>query len=236
MDEFSELIEAVQDDLTIGDESSLFPLTTVKRAINRAYRKAGSLFLWPETEDAKLTSTIANHEYYDLPQTWRPDSVWRLEIDGVQYGEDPDGSPMHYRDYLEWRNNPDNANSTEKKWSVQNRRYFIYPVPTSDGSNNISIWGQEAVEKLVNDEDVTIFSYSMPDCNEAVVLEAVAILKNKGEEQQSGGMLSVEAKQILLVQWNKIQKAQAKYEKVQPYFDVPDFYGNRNTKNRIGNF
>jgi len=234
---FEDIWEAVQSDLNITDESPLYPLATVKNAVNRAYIKSAGLFRWPGTEDAKMTSTQANLEYYDYPQNWRDDSIWRIEVDGVQYGEDPDGSPLRFEDYLAWRADSDNANSTEKKWSTQKRRYFIYPVPTTAGNNNISVWGQRMVDELVNASDTTIFSYHMPECNEAVALEAEAILKSQGEQEETGEFRSTQAKQILLVAWNKIRQDQTKYEKNQPFFDVPDYFSGRSTKEDIiGNF
>lgn len=236
MNTFLELIQAVQSDLTIGDESSLFPLATVKLAINRAYVKAGSLFPFPELQDAKKTSTIAGNEYYDYPQTWRSNSIWKVQIDGVRYGEDPDGSPISYDDYLNWKE--DYPNSTNKKWANQWRRYFVWPVPTTNGTNNICVWGIMNVETLSADGDVTIFSYSAPECNEAVVLEAVAILKSKGEEEKSGEFRSLEAKQILATYWGKIRTEQAKYEKTSPFFEVPDYYSDTgsNTTDMRGRF
>jgi hypothetical protein len=235
MDEFSELIEAVQSDLTVGDESSLFPLATIKLAINRSYRKAGGLFRWPETEDAKKTSTQASQDYYDYPQTWRPDSVWRVEVSGVRYGEEPDGSPLAFPDWLIWKE--DYPTSTEKRWSTQWRRYFISPTPITNGSSDLVVYGQEVVEKLVNDSDVTIFSYSMPECNDAITMEAVAILKSKGNNREGGEMISVEAKQILATAWSKIRQEQAKNEKTQPFFEVNDFFSTKSsTIDNIGRF
>lgn len=235
-DTFQELIVRVQDDLNINDESPLYPLARVKRAINRAKYKAEGLFRWAGTEHAKTTTTQTNQEYYDYPQDFRDDSIWRIEIDGVQYGEDPDGSPLAYADYLAWRADTNNANSTDKKWANQKRRLFIFPVPTNSTST-ISAWGQRIQDALVEDGDTTIFSYSMPAGNEAIILEAEAILKNQGEEEEKGAFRSTEAKQILIVEWGKIRQENAKYAKNQPAFDVPDYFRGRNTRgNNIGNF
>lgn len=99
MDNLLELRQAVQSDLTVGDESTLYSPTVIDLAINRAYRKAGALFPWPELMDAKKTTTVAGQEYYDYPQTWRSNSVWRLEVGGVRYGIEPDGSPLTF-DYF----------------------------------------------------------------------------------------------------------------------------------------
>jgi|TARA_Y100000034_G_scaffold52172_1_gene64094 hypothetical protein len=236
MDTYLQIIQGVQSDLTIGDESPLFPLATVKLAIGRAYRKGAGLFRWPDLEDARVTSTKDGDEYYESPDDFQRDSIWRIEVDSKQYGEDPDGSPMSYPDYLIWRADDDNANSTEKKWAVHKNRFFIFPVPTTDGDKNISVWGQRLADALSNDGDVTIWSYTMPECNEAVVLEAVAILKAKGEAQQSGQILSLEAKQIWVTAWNRIKLNQSKYEKTQPFFNVKDMFGKPKTSDIIGNF
>jgi len=237
MNLFSDLVQAVQDDLTVDDNSTLYPPALIKRALNRAYIKCAGLFNWPETEDAQKTTTVVNQEYYDYPREFRSDTIGRLEVNGDQWGEDPDGSPMAWSDYLIWRKNSNNDNSTEKKWANQRRRYFIYPVPTVKDLV-ICIWGQSIPDALSSDGDITIWSYSMPEGNEAIILEAVAILKSKGNSEEVGEFRSTEAKQILIVAWGKLQKEQAKYEKDQPLFDVPDYYSDtrQDIKNDIGRF
>src|SRR3990167_317714 len=205
MDLLSDIRQAIQDDLTVGNESNLFHTALIDRAINRSYRKAGGLFRWPKLEDSKKTSTQTNQEYYDYPSTWRPDSIFRLEVDDDQYGEEPDGSPLAFEDYLTWRADDDNDNSTDKKWANQHTRYFIYPVSTANGTNNISVWGMKNITALSEDDHETIFTDNMPECNEAVVLEAKAILKSKGEDEKSGQFASAEAKAILIKAFNGIK-------------------------------
>ena len=234
MDTFLELQEAVQSDLNVDSGSTFYTLTQVKLAINRAYRKTGGLFPWPELQDALKTSTQVNQEYYDYPVTWRSNSIWKLVIDDVRYGEDPDGSPLSFDDYLNWKE--DYPDSTEKKWANQWRRFFVWPVPTAAGTNNIHVWGVKVVTSLSADADTTVFSYSTPEANEAIELEAVAILKSKTDDDKSAQFKSVEAKQILVVSWNKIAKEQAKYEKNQPFFYVTDMFGGTNSKDLRGRF
>lgn len=238
MDKFSDLITAVQSDLTVDSTSPLYSPDVIKLAINRAYRKAGALYRWPETDDAKKTSTIANQEYYDYPDNWRPNTIWKLTVDGTDYGQ-----PLVFRDYLYEKENSIPSGKSNL-WANQRTRFFIYPTPTTSGSFNISVWGQKVVDKLVNDSDTTIFSYAMPECNEAVVLEAVAILKSKGDEvpvvstRYVTGLLlfSIEAQQILTQSWNKIREELDKYKKTRPFFDVPDFFGRGGTKQNTGKF
>ncbi len=233
MDTFLEMIEAVQSDLTIGDESSLMPLATVKLAINRAYvNKVSALFKWPQTEDAKLTSTEANLEYYEYPDQWRPNSIWKLVVDGTDYED-----PLAFRDYQYEKDNNYPSGLT-KIWANKALKYFIAPVPTTNGTNNIEVHGQSIPDKLVSDSDTTIFSYNMPECNEAIVLEATAILKRKGEEKDFGQFVSTEAKQMLVAAWGKLRQEQAKYEKTLPMFNVKDMFGSQSavSSRRIGNF
>ena len=222
MDEFSDLITAVQSDLSISSNSSFYPDATIKLAINRAYKKSG-VFKWTALQDSQKTSTVTSQAYYEAPSTWRPNSIWRLEVDSDRYGQDPDGSPLKFDDYLTWKE--DNPNSTDKKWTVQWLRYFISPTPSASGSNDITIWGYKNVSELVNDDDTTIFSYNMPECNDAIVMEASAILKNKAEDQKAGQFISAEAKNILAITFNGLTKDSSNQEKNQPFFSVPDYYG-----------
>lgn len=227
---FSEIFQAVRDDLSSDSTSSLYNDDIIKRAINRAYVKVGSSYRWPKLEDALITSTIANQEYYDYPSNWQPDSAWKLEVNNEDYGD-----PIDFKDYLYEKENGI-PSGLDKMWANQWTRYFIYPIPTVNGINNITIWGFKTVEKLVNDTDTTIFSYQMPEVNEAIVLETVAILKKKGESEQIGQFRSLEAKQIIAIAWGKIIQNQAKFEKTTPFLNVPDFFGKSNVKSKIGKF
>ena len=230
MDSFSELQTAVYSDITANSDSTLFPLATVKLAINRAYRKAGGLFRWAELEDAQKTSTVASQFYYDYPDNWRPDSAWKVLVDDVDYGD-----PLVFKDYL-YEKEQDIPSGADYLWASQWRRFFLYPTPTASGSKNISIWGYKVVTTLTADSDVTIFSYSMPECNEAVVLEAVAILQAKGENEESSMFKSVEAKQMLATAWDQLKEEQAKYETTTPFLNVPNFFGTSNDNDNIGKF
>jgi len=243
MDLLSELRQAVQDDLTVGEESSLYPPALIDRFINRAYRKIGAMYKWTETKDAKKTNAIAGDENYDYPTNWRPESIWRIEIDGIDHG-----TPLTFDDYQFEKANSYPSGYT-KMWANYGKQFFIYPTPTVTGDKNISIFGYKFVDALTSDSDITIFSYSIPNVNEAIVLEACAMLKNKGnidQPQRSGvvvgsTLLSQEAKGIVVTEWSKIIQEKAKYARTTPMFDVPDMFGStlsnrRVLRNRIGDF
>lgn len=229
MDTLQEMREAVQSDLNVSSNSSLYPPNTIDKALNRAYVKGSRLFRWPALEDAKYTTTQTNINYYDFPDVWTPDSAWMVTLTpsgGTEalYGESPDGSPLSFKDFRKYK--LDYPNSTEKKWAMQHLRVFITPTPT-DATTQLTVWAQKnATLMTVGDDSAeTIFSKSLPECNEALVLEASAILKKKGTDKDGGEMLSAEAKQILAVSFGKIRQEQAKIEKNLPMFDVPDMYG-----------
>ena len=241
MDQLSELRTAVQSDLTVGAESSLFTPTTIDLAINRAYRKIGAMFKWEETKDALKTSAIADREYYDYPTNWRPMSIWKLTVDGTDFGD-----PLTFKDYNYEKEN-DNPSGLLRMWSNYGKRYFVDPTPTADGDKNIAIHGYKFVDLLSLDGDITIFSYTMPEINEAIVLEAGEILKVKGEVKQAerGGsvigmeLLSKQAKSIVITTWTKISQEQSKLVRTTPQFNVPDFFApvkSTRKDTNIGNF
>lgn len=236
MDTFLDLITIVQADVNANSNSTMYNPPTVKAVINRAYIVAAAMFLWPETEDAKKTSTILGSDYYDYPQLWRGGSMWKLKIDGVDYGD-----PLAFKDYLFEKENSF-PSQLKQLWANQWRRFHVYPVPATNGNNNIEMWGQKAVDLLSADGDTTIFSYSMRECNQAITLEATKLLKMQGDAIQStivprvGELHDLEAQQILHTAWGKIQQQKTKNEKTIPMFDVPDFFGKGRVKDTIGNF
>ena len=121
--------------------------------------------------------------------------------------------------------------------------------PQNTGDNNIDLWGFTNPPKLVEGIDTTIFSYAMSEVNEAIVLEALSILRIKGGEQpirllryvQGALLLSIEAQDIVQGAWAKVLEEQGKLNKTTPMFNVPDFFRSGvqradDVRNKIGNF
>lgn len=235
METQAEIRQAVQDDLSAATNSTFYSPTLIDRTIGRVYMKVTSLWRWPQLQDALYTTTQSGINYYDAPDTWRPQSIWRLEINNERYGESPDGSPISFQDFLSWKE--DNATSTKKRWAMQWRRFFVSPTPTSS-SLELAVWGQKNAAALTVGVDAatTIFSENMPECNEAIALEVAAVLRLKGERPSDKQLLSQEANAIFLVAFNKWTKDTAKQEKTEPFLNVPDFFGRQNSSYNIGNF
>ena len=233
MNTLSDIRTALSSDLNISSNSSLYPPATLDSTINRVYLIIAGMHRWPDTEDAKKTAVIADKEYYDYPQDWRPDSIWKLRIDGKDYGD-----PLQFKDYLLKKQS--NYNPDEKYWANHKRWFFIHPVPATNGTEaNLHIWGHQTIDTLTDDDDPTIFSYSYPELNEAILLEALERLLTKGENVSKAAIQNTKAQTIIETVWARIREENAKYEKEEPMWEVPDYYtpgagvGNRTL---IGNF
>lgn len=236
MDNLGDMRTAIQRDLNVNSSSTFYTPTIIDAAINRSKRKAEGLYRWPGLEDAKKTSSIANQEYYDYPDDWRPFSIWKLWVNS----DDNDfQDPLVFKDYLYEKEN-DFPSDRKTIWANQWKRFFFVidgVVVASNGTNNIKIWGFKTnTNDLETDNDETIFTNSIPVCNEAILEEAKAILKSKAGEQSSDEFYSGKAKGILITEWGKLKQEFAKGEKTQPFFDVPDYFGQPRTADKIGNF
>ncbi len=231
MDNLGEIRDGVQYDLNIGDESTLFPPATVDDAINQAYRKIGNLHRWPGTNAAMTTTTQANINYYDYPSTYRPNSIWKLMVGTTDYGD-----PITFKDFL-YETENDMPSGLDEAWANQDDRYFIYPTPTAAGTT-ITIWGQKNTTELTADANETIFTDPLPEVNDAIRKEAVAILKHpKGQDASSHTLLSAEAMVIVESAWATVKQNTAKQESTQGGWEVPDFFARKSGKdNNIGDF
>src|SRR5258706_5888771 len=246
MDLFSDIVAAIQSDLNIDSNSTLFDTGTIKLNANRAYRKVSAYHRWPPLRDAQKTSTVAGQEDYDYPQNWQPDSIWKVRIAGKDMGD-----ATTLKDY--YNEVEINFPSGNKYiWTTQNDRILVQyngAAPITNGDNDIELWGFNYPPKMVADADVTVFSYNHPEINEAIVLEALSICRIKGGEQpvrllryiQGALLLSIEAQGILDKTWAMIQQEQAKIDKTQAQWNVSDMFAtgiNRVNSKRynIGNF
>lgn len=204
--------------LQVASNSSLFPSSRITTLIQNAYKWATNLFIWPELVRAKCTSTIANAEYYDYPSEFRTGTIIRLEIDGDPYDR------KDYEDYMDYKEN--NPNTTKKMFANYGRFFFVNPTPSSNGSNNIDVWGAIQADVLDDSTDETIFTNSSPEGNEAVVERGFAIAMKRIDSAVSKS--SNDEATIILGKLNMDAWKSTHRDKRldHPRFNVPNFFGN----------
>ena len=85
----SDLETELQLQLQSASNSTLFPSTRLTSLIQNAYREATTLFKWLALARAKTTDTIdkgsEDNSYYDYPEEFRTNTVFRVEINNLEY-------------------------------------------------------------------------------------------------------------------------------------------------------
>jgi hypothetical protein len=215
METFADLKSELQKRLMSSSSSSSFSDTRLGELINSAYRWAASLFPWDDLKRAKETVTVANQEYYDYPEEFQTNSVFRLTVDGEAYKK------ISFPTYLEYKDN--NESSTDKLFSEYGRQLFIYPTPTQAGLS-IVIWGIIQPAKLISGSDKTFFYNFDISANEAIVNKALSTALLSIDPSKSA-QLKQEAFEILSIIWNDMKQRDS-YSQPQDkaFFEVNDFY------------
>jgi hypothetical protein len=220
----SELVSQLQ----VASNSSLFPATRITELIRTSYKKATELFIWNDLVKAKCTRSFSGYEYYDYPDEFRSGTIIRLEMDDEPYER------KNFEDYLDYKH--ENPSSTLKMFASFGRQYFIWPVPTTTGTDNITIWGAVVADALDDATDETIFTNNNEDCNLAVVGLALSIaLKrvdasvSKKEEDSAIATLS---------RHNATEQATTQRDKriQHPRFNVPNYFARRSRTHPVGGF
>ena len=153
--------------LQVASNSTLYPSARITTLIQNAYMWATQLVVWHDLVRAVCTHTVAGQEYYDYPSNFRSESIIRMEVDDEEYKR------KNYEDYLAFQR--DNPSSTKKIFSSFGRQFFISPIPTITGTNNITVWGAIQADALTLSTSVPIFSYNKEEANEAVIKKALSI-------------------------------------------------------------
>jgi hypothetical protein len=213
--------------LQVASNSTLYPSTRITTIIQSAYMWATQLVIWHDLVRARCTSTVATQEYYDYPANFRSESIIRMEVDGEEYKR------KNYEDYLAFQQ--DNPSSTKKIFSSFGRQFFISPIPTTTGSNNITIWGAIQADALSSSSSVPIFSYNKEEANEAVIKKAIAIALvrsdptvAKSEEQDAITLL-------MKLSTDESKNTQRNKRLNHPMLTVPDYF-NSSGSTDIGSF
>lgn len=217
---FLESQNEVKNRLSISAGNPFWTDDMIKQWLNIANVWACAFRPWAFTEGAKKIPSVAGKRYYDYPISFRSDSLTRLSV-ADSSGNETWYQKVRYDDFMNYlQNNPD---GTDKIFTDYRREYFINPVVDTDGLD-ISVWGQQVPDTLVNDDDITPFTEGAPEGEEAIIKKALAIaLKKsnltKAEEEEKEAIL------ILQDLWSRISKNQASYHtKDTPFFNVPDYF------------
>lgn len=229
MDQRSGLETELLAELQGASNSTLYPSSRITTLIKDAYIWATQQYIWRDLVRGRITNTVAGEEYYDYPEDFRGDSIFRLVIDGDTYEN------KNFEDYLDFKTN--NPTSTDKIFASFQRFYFISPTPTSTGSSNLTIWGAIQAEPLDSASTETIFSNNKESGNEAVVRKALSVAVRRSEPSLSKSE-ELAAKEILAELNRKEWAATHKSKRLQhPKFSVPDYFAARSIQgDPIGNF
>lgn len=219
---FSELKTELNNRLSITATNTFWTQAMLENWLNQANYWACTYKHWPFTEKAKTTTTKVqtdfDYDVYDYPSDFRSDSIRRLEI------KQSDGTikkyqKVRYEDFLNYVEDE----GDDYIFSDFRRRIFIYPKVKTAGLE-ISIWGQEKPEKMINDSDKTPFAEGDEAGEEAIIKRALMIALQKAKKYQEAAIEREEAKIILEELWARIQEEQITYQsKDNPFFDVPNF-------------
>jgi len=230
MQTYTELQSELLSRLQVADNSTLYTTTRIQTLIKDAHLWVTSIYLWPQLERDKYTSTNGTDYYYDYPSDFRTDSIIRIIIDDEEYDR------KAFEDFLDYKLN--NATDTDTKiFADYGRQIFIFPTPAA-GTDNLDVWGQVQATQLSSGTDKTIFSDHDQTGNEAIVKKALSVAIAKTDKQLST-LEETEAKTILATIYNKILQRQQRDARLDhPRFNVPDYFAGRvrSINDNIGNF
>jgi len=205
--------------LQVANNSSLFPASRLTQLIKDAYIWATTTWVWTDLVNGKYTSTIANNEYYDYPDDFRSNTIMRLEVDNISYER------KAFEDYLAYKEN--NPSDTHKIFASYGRYYFIHPTPTTNGTNNITVWGSLKADNLTTSSSLTIFTDNKEEGNEALVKKALSVALGRIDKNLSR-VEEQEAVAILNKLYADEKAATQRDQRLQhPKFALPDFYRDR---------
>lgn len=228
MQTYGEMQSELVSRLQVANNSTLFPTSRIQTLIKDAHLWATSLYIWLDLVRAKTTSTRSGHEYYDYPTEFRTDTIVMIEIDGEEYDR------KNFEDFRDYRRN--NATSKKKIYSNYGRQFFISPIPTVDGSNNMDVWGAIQAPQLTLSTDYTIFSRNNDSGNEAIVKKAQAVAVEP-KDPNKAAKLETDAIGLLTLIFQKQQNTLQRDQRIQhPQFDVPDFFAGNGMSVRPGSF
>lgn len=222
-----ELQTAIRDDLSIETGDIFYSDAYIQRIINRSVKWFAGLHQWQQTQLAYYRNSIAGQEYYNYPERFKTDTIWKLSFNGEDYDR------TTFSEYLKYQE--DNGVPNDELFSDFRRQFFINPAPTS--ISEITVWGHLVPEDMSADADTHAFS-GETDPEEVILKYALglALKKGRGSLYSKGVEEISAAKSIAKSIWKKQKQEQSKYKtKDVVMFDyvniLPVNGGERRTQN-----
>lgn len=217
-----------------GNNSSSLGSARLTQVIQDAEKWATSIHWFPSLSRARITSTLANQDYYDYPPDFLTDSIQRLYVGTKRYDRK---NFEDFRDYVDSSLDPAMAPDPSKRYFANyGRQYFIWPVPVSTGTNDLTVWGNIQTPGLPLSSSTTIFSLWDDSGNEAIVQKAFSVVMQRIAPQEA-----VAAKQdavtLLGVLYKRVTDQLQRDQRLNhPFFNVMDMFGSNSGQASIGNF
>lgn len=124
---------------TLTNDSSSTNLTLGDTLMNEAEREIIGLRAWPFLEKTYVQSTVANQQFYQIPNEIEKVLAVTVTVGTIQYT--PTQAPSV--DFWNYINTTTNVTSNIPDWwYVQDGRIGFYPIPADTTSNAITITGR----------------------------------------------------------------------------------------------
>lgn len=202
--------------LGVATNSTKFPSSRIQTLIKDAHLWATALYPFRElTLQTNLATTgisstvmpgASEHSY---PAAYRSNSIWMIFIGTNEYRK------RNFDDLLRYALN--NPASIKRRYADLGRKFYMFATPAN--GQTMKLYGQQQATQLSGDGDKTIFSDANDDGNEAIVLKAEAVAKQKPDKEQQAVIL------LTKVFSDQKDKGQFDVPMAKPFLDVPDFFG-----------
>lgn len=216
--------------LQVASNSSQYPASRITTLIKDANLWATQLFDWDELYKWVKTTTAARR-YYSYPTNMRTNTVNALQIDGAIYER------KNYEDFESFIIK--NPTSAKKIYALRGRLIWINPTPAVGAANNMHIYGCFQIFSpydLANSTDVTIFSNSHSEGNEAIICKALSVAVKRSNPKLSAEE-ETRAVAILTAINGKQNEANGRSQRLNhARFSVPNFFAIPNGGSPIGKF
>src|SRR3990167_9488631 len=147
MQTYSQMQTELLSRLMASSSSVVYTTTRVQNLIKDSHMWATSVYLWPQLERDKYTSTNGTDWYYDYPTDFRTDSISRIIIDDEEYDR------KAFEDLLDYKNKYP-TDTSKKIFADFGRQIFLFPLPAA-GTDNLDVWGHIQATQLSAPSDET---------------------------------------------------------------------------------